>query len=146
MIRLDKVKENSIVIFLYVILTIFLTYPVVFKMTTHIAGRGDVWSVLWMFWYTKIAILNPCPDLTLTYTNYIFYPNGITMIPFGYAFDQLLSIPLQHIFGLGIAFNLLWLLSFTAAGYGAYLLVKYMVGNKIAAFIAGVIFAFCPYR
>lgn len=146
MIQLKKLRENSIVIILYTVLTTVLTYPVVFKMTTHIAGGWDAWSVLWMFWYTKMAILYPNPDLTLTYTNYIFYPNGISVIPFGYAFNQLLSLPLQLLFGLGITYNLLWLFSFIVGGYGTYLLVKYLVDNKIAAFIAGIIFAFCPYH
>lgn len=146
MLRWDSVKGNGIVIAMYTILTVVLTYPVVANITTHIAGKGDAWSVLWMFWYTKIALLNPSPDLALTYTNFIFYPNGIPMIPFGYAFAQLLSIPLQDLFGLGITYNLLWLFSFIAGGYGTYLLVNYLVDNKIAAFIAGIIFAFCPFH
>jgi hypothetical protein len=38
MIQLNKLRENSIVIILYTVLTTVLTYPAIFKMTTHIAG------------------------------------------------------------------------------------------------------------
>ena len=146
MIKWNKLKENSVVIILYSILTAVLTYPVVFKIQTHIAGGWDAWWYLWLFWLTKKAILSPDSNITLTYTNYIFYPEGITRIPLFTAFNEILSIPLQSIFGLTLTYNILWLLSFILGGYGAYLLVKYLTGNKIAAFIAGIVFAFCPYH
>ena len=146
MIRGDKLKEHCIVIILYAILTAILTYPVVFKLKTYVAGYADAWSYLWMFWHTRKAILSPDPNVTWAYTNYIFYPDGITRVPFFTAFNELLSIPLQQILGLVLTYNLLWLLSFILGGYGTYLLVKYLTDNKIAAFIAGITFAFCPYH
>ena len=146
MIKWNKLKENSIVIILYSILTTILTYPVLLNLKTHVAGRGDAWWFLWSFWYTKKAIISPNPNVTLAYTNYIFYPDGITRIPFFTAFNEILSIPLQSILGLVLTYNLLWLLSFILGGYGTYLLVKYLTDNKIAAFIAGIVFAFCPYH
>lgn len=139
-----KISENLILIALYLIFTIILTYPVAFRIRTHIAGGGDAWQVLWSFWYTKMAVLSP--TLSLNYTNYIFYPDGVPLIPFGTAFNQLLSIPLQHFFGFVITYNLLWLLSFVLGGYGTFHLVKYLTNDKNASFIAGIIFAFSPYH
>jgi hypothetical protein len=140
-----KISENLIVIAFYIVLTAVLTYPVLFKIRTHIAGwEGDNFQVLWYFWYTKMAILNP--DVSLNHINYIFYPDGVPLIPFGTAFNQLLSIPLQYLFGLVVTYNLLWLLSFVLGGYGTYLLVNYLTGNKTASLIAGIVFAFSPFH
>lgn len=45
-----------------------------------------------------------------------------------------------------LCYNLLFLSTFILSGVGAYLLVRQLTGNGIAAFIAGLLFAFAPYR
>ncbi|MCZ7403142.1 MAG: hypothetical protein O8C61_13045 [Candidatus Methanoperedens sp.] len=140
-----KISEKLIVIAFYIVLTVILTYPVFFEIRTHIAGKGDAFQVLWSLWYSKIALLNP--DVSYNYITYIFYPDGVHIsIPFGSAFNQFLSIPLQSLFGLVVTYNLLWLLSFLLSGYGTYLLVNYLTGNKTASLIAGIVFAFSPFH
>jgi hypothetical protein len=44
------------------------------------------------------------------------------------------------------AYNVLFLLSFVIAAHGMYLLVKRLTSSRNAAFVAGLIFAFFPYR
>jgi len=141
-----KAKEQLMLIGLYGVLTFVLTYPVALRMNTDIPGGGDAWHWMWILWYTKSAILSPKPGMGLTYTNYIFYPEGIPLMPFPSAFNQLLSIPLQSILDLHVSYTVLWLMSFALGGYGAYLLVKYLTEDKIAAFISGAAFAFSPYH
>lgn len=140
----SKISDNMIAVMFYIVSTIVLTYPVIFKIRTHIAGGGDAFYYLWMFWYTKVAILDQ--NLVTSYTSYIFYPDGVHLIPFFTAFNQLLSIPLQYLFGQVVTYNILWLLSFVLGGYGTYLLVGHLTNNKTAAIIAGMIFAFSPYH
>jgi hypothetical protein len=106
---------------------------------------GDAWHVLTMFWYTKNALLHLNPDITLTYNSYIFYPDG-TPVVWEFPFANAASVPLQLLFGLPASYNILWLLSFVLAGYGAYLLVDYLTGNGYAALFAGIVFAFSPYH
>lgn len=116
-------------------------------MTTSILGMGgDDRQVLSYLWYAKQALLSPDSNLTLGYTNYIFYPNGIHISLLLSPFSQLLGIPLQLLFGLNATYNILWLLSFVLGGLGTYLLVKYLTGNAAAAFFAGMVFAFAPYH
>ncbi|HET6262926.1 MAG TPA: hypothetical protein VFG99_11910, partial [Chloroflexia bacterium] len=59
----------------------------------------------------------------------------------------LLSVPLQ-LAGLNLpaVYNSLVWLSFVAAGYGMYLLVRHLTEHRPAAFLAGVVFSFCPYH
>jgi hypothetical protein len=56
---------------------------------------------------------------------------------------MVLSLFIPH---LVVASNIVLLLSFILSGYFCFLLVDYLVHNKPAAFLAGVVFAFCPYR
>ncbi len=144
-----KLKHHDLIIapILYIILTIILTYPIILNMTTSILGSGgDDRQVLNYLWYAKQALLSPNPNMTFSYTNYIFYPYGIHISLLMSPFNQLLGIPLQELFGLPATYNIIWLLSFVLGGFGTYLLVKYLTGNEIAAFFSGIVFAFAPYH
>lgn len=136
-------KVNYIILSAYSILTILFTYPVAFS-TGRIAGLGDVFQFLWTFWWFKESLLNFSNPY---YTNYIFYPSGVslafsTITPL----NSIASIPLQLAFGLVNAYNIIWILTFILSGYGTFLLVKYLTGDTRSAFVAGLIFMFCPYR
>ena len=138
---------HGLIIGSYTLLTAILTYPVIKNMTGAIMGTGDAWQVLYILWYTKQALLGGNPGITMAYTNYIFYPEGVPMIFSSFSlFDQLIGVPLQMLFGLAATYNILWLLSFILAGYGAFLLVRYLTGNDTAAFVSGIIYAFSPYH
>lgn len=137
-------KDNFIIFIAYSILTIVFTYPVAFSSNEMIPGHGDVFQFLWFFWLFKEALLNFTSPY---YTDYIFYPSGIslafsTITPL----NSIVSIPLQLGFGLVNAYKILWLLTFILSGFGAFLLVKHLTNDTRAAFVAGMIFMFCPYR
>jgi hypothetical protein len=109
-----------------------------------IPGGGDAYQFLWFFWWVKKSLLSASSPY---FSQYIFYPTGVnlafsTITPF----NSILSIPLQSMFGLIKAYNILWLSSFILSGYGTYLLVRYLTGNLKAAFISGLIFMFSPYH
>ncbi len=105
---------------------------------------GDSYHFLWFFWWFKKALLNLSSPY---YTTLIFYPTGINLAFSSLTpFNSILSIPLQMAFGLIIAYNILWITSFIVSGYGTFLLVRYLTGNKQAAFVSGIIFMFSPYH
>ena len=130
----------------YIILTLILTYPVIFRISSHIPGYFDVYIHVWNMWWVKKSLI----DLGVMpyYTYYLFYPTGVSLVyhvTYG-IFNSMISIPLQIIFGTLISYNIIWLFSFIMSGYGMYLLVKYLTNDEPASFIAGIIFAFCPYH
>lgn len=138
-------KEHAGVLALYTLLTFILTYPVVFKIRTHIPGGGDAFHWIRILWYTPIAVFNP--DLTkLTHDYLIFYPYGIPSSPFQSAFNQIFTYLLSRIIDIHIAYTLLWLFSFIFGAYGTYLLVKYLTDDRVSSFISGIVFAFSPYH
>ncbi|MBA7638587.1 hypothetical protein ES703_46243 [subsurface metagenome] len=140
-------QKNSLilVVLLYILLTVVLTYPAISNFTTRIIGDGgDTWKFTWNFWWTKKALTefqNPY------FTNYLFHPNGTSL-----AFDaltplnSLISIPLQSFFNLITTYNIIYFFSFIMSGLGMYLLALYLTKNKFASFIAGFMFAFSPYH
>lgn len=136
-------KENIIVLIIYVIISIILTYPVAFS--DKIIGDGtDTYWYMWDLWHFKTSLLNFDNPY---YTQYIYYPIGINLTFSAVTpFNAVLSIPLQLIFDLNITYKILWLMSFFISGYGAYLLTKYLTNDVRASFISGLIFSFSPYH
>ena len=130
----------------YIILTLILTYPVIFRISSHIPGCFDVYYHPWSMWVFKKHLIDLGVSSIRFYTDYIFYPSGVGFGISCGSFNSMISIPLQIVFGLPITYNLIWLFSFILSGYGTYLLVKYLTGDGTASFIAGIIFTFCPHH
>lgn len=138
-------KNELLVLFGYLLFTIFLTYPVFFRIGSTIPGGSDAFQWMRSLWYTKYAILNP--EITsLFHDNLLFYPYGVPISPFPSAFNQLLYFFLSPFFDLSSCYSLQWLLTFILGAFGTYLLVKYLVNNSYAAFISGIIFVFNPFH
>ena len=126
----------------YTILTLILTYPVLFKMMTHIPGGTDAYQAIWYYWYAKKSLID---GFNLFFTDFLFYPVGTSVINLT-LYEQLLSIPLQQLFTLSITYNILWLSSFILTGLGTYLLALYICKDKFSSFVAGLIFTFSSYH
>ncbi len=138
-------KNTKLLVFIsYVILTIIFTYPVAFHLDKIPGGGNDPGWYLWDLWLWKTSLLNFSSPY---HTTNIYYPTGVNMAFSSMTpFNAILSIPLQLIFDLVPAYDILWLISFVFAGYGTYLLVLYLIGDKRAAFISGLVFMFSPYH
>jgi hypothetical protein len=136
-------KVNYLILLLYTILSVLFTYPVVFSIN-KIPGGGDVFWFLWDFWSFKKAVLNLSNPY---YTTDIFHPTGVSLAFSDVSpFNAIISIPLQHLFGLTATYNIIWIFTFILSGFGTFLLVKYLTNNTKAAFLSGLIFMFCPYH
>jgi hypothetical protein len=141
-----RLRESLLVVCAYTLLTILFTYPTALRLSTHLPGEGgDTYLFVWNLWWIKKALTelrtNPF------WTDYLFHPEGVSLVFHTFVpLHGLLGIPLQAFVGLVAATNLINLLTFILSGYGAYLLCRHLVADRISAFIGGMIFAFCPYR
>lgn len=137
---MKKLKHFGILL-LYIFLTIIFTYPVAFS--DDIPGDGgDAYQHLWYLWWWEKSLLSFNSPYD---TTYIFYPTGVNLaFNAMHPINSIMSIPFQEIFGLIWTYKILWLMSFFIAGYGTYLLVRYLTDNNMAAFISGLIFMFAP--
>jgi hypothetical protein len=99
---------------------------------------------LWNLWWVREAVLQGRNPFV---TDMIWYPTGVTLYYHTLnVFNGLLAIPLLTFFTLTTTYNLIILFSFVMGGYGAFLLVHYLCGNRWAALVGSVVFAYSAYH
>ncbi|PYQ80477.1 MAG: hypothetical protein DMG03_22565, partial [Acidobacteria bacterium] len=78
----------------------------------------------------------------------IFYPAPLTLAYSEHLVPQALQIlPIYALTGNPIlCYNILFLSTFVLSGLGMFLLARGLTGARAAAFVAGLAFAFAPYR
>jgi hypothetical protein len=137
--------KGLIVIGAYVVLTLVMTWPLAKQLGTHLPGRGDDLLVrYWNRWWIK-RVLTRGGDLF--YTDMIFYPTGVNLLYHNIAWANIaLWLPLEPLVGGIVAFNLIYLLNLCLCAVGMYILARYLTRSAAAAFIAGLVYAFFPYR
>ena len=129
----------------YLLLTGWLFWPVVRDAGTRVlSDGGDGVAHLWSMWAIPRAILSGDSPFT---TTGIFFPLGAdTAFNTGMPLVSVLSWPLQAVFGLTVAANVVQLSAVVLSALGSYLLAHHVSGDRRAAFVAGAAFAFIPYR
>ena len=138
-------RERLIVIAGFTMLTAVMTYPQIFVMSTHLGPHYDTLFSVWrLAWIAHQLTTDP---LHLLDAN-IFYPTARTL-----TYSDALLLPAltgAPLIWLGLSpvtvHNVLLLFSFVACGAGMYFLVRWLTNSIPAAWIAGAIFAFQPYR
>lgn len=78
----------------------------------------------------------------------IFHPEPLTLAYSEHQVPQaLLALPVYALtHNVLLSYNLLFLATFVLSGLGVFLLVRDLTANTAAAFLAGLLFAFAPYR
>ena len=130
----------------YLLCSLVFTYPLVFRLTTHVPGNeigGDLPVFIWNLWWMKQAL---AAGISPLYCDYIFAPYGVSLVfHTSVLFKALLATPLQWFCSTWTAYNILVLSTFALAGWAMFLLANHLTGDRRAAWIAGLIYAFCPY-
>ena len=129
----------------YTLLTAVMTYPQVLHLRDGVHDDGDpllnAWALAW------VAYQLPAAPAHIFDAN-IFYPERRTL-----AFSETLiapalaAAPLRWVgFGPIVVYNIVFLSGFIVSGLGVALLVRRLTGRPSAAIVAGLVFAFLPYR
>jgi hypothetical protein len=129
----------------YVLLTLLMTYPVVTDLTTRLVGWGnDPWVHYWNNWWVGEAIER---GITPYFTDMLFHPNGASMVFHNFAWLNIVSsLALKPFIGSVGAYNVVFLANVALCGFAMYHLANYVLGHRAAAFVAGLVHAFWPYR
>jgi hypothetical protein len=111
----------------YFLLAIILTWPTLLHLTTHLPGDGgDDPAIAWNLWWVKYALLNTGQNPFRT--DFMFYPIGINLAFYTLTvLNAVTALPLTLNFGVVTASNLHMFFTFTAGGYGAFLLARYVL-------------------
>ena len=142
--RVPRTWQCAAILLTYELLAIVMTWPVVTRLETHIAG--GLWDTLvhqWTFWWVRETIalgLNPFE------TGLLFYPVGVSLASHNIAWLNIgLWLPLQAVIGRYPAYSLLFISTFALNGFAMYLLAREWIGRRLPAFVAGLVFGFWPY-
>lgn len=155
--RKQVLSRDGIVLAVYFFLALALTYPLIAHLGTHVPGQGvDDPAQTWSLWWVQYSILTL--GTSPLETNYLFYPVGINLVAYTPTFlNGVISIPLQFVFGVVVAQNLVVYFALVAGGYGTFLLAREILARldtqpersrkpersrRIAAALAGAFYAF----
>jgi hypothetical protein len=137
----------------FVLLAVIFTWPVAARAGRVVPGdHGDpllnCWILAWNADHLLRAIGGEISALGRIWHGNIFHPEAYTL---GYSellFAQTVQIlPVYAATGnILLCYNLLLISSYALSGLGMFLLVRQLTGNWRAAFVAGLIYGFLPYR
>ena len=130
---------------LYALLAVPMTYPQALHLTDTVHDDGDpllnAWALAW------VAHQLPLAPAHLFDAN-AFYPERRAL-----AFSETMLVPAVAVaplrwLGAGVLFtyNIVFLSGFVISGAGMALLVRSLTGSGAAGLVAGIVFAFLPYR
>ena len=129
----------------FVALTVLVTYPQVRGFATSVPYHSDPYFSMWRLGWVAHAIRTNPRGL---FDANIFYPADNTL---AYSDAMLLpGVALAPLFWAGmhpvIIYNSALFTAFALSGHAAFLLARRLTGSVAAAMVAGVIYAFAPYR
>jgi hypothetical protein len=130
----------------YTLLTLLMTNPIAGRLGQEVIGGGDAWQNIWNLWWIREAIFSGPQNPY--FTDYLYYPDGAPLYLHTLVLTAgLISLPFQ-LLGLNLVatYNLVLLLTFPLAGYGAFLLCHYVTGHRWGSFVGGCVFTFAPYH
>jgi Dolichyl-phosphate-mannose-protein mannosyltransferase len=135
----------AVALVLFTALTAVMTWPQVAHMRDGVHDPGDPLMVTWVLAW--VAHQLPRAPAHLFDAN-IFYPERNTL-----AYSETLVVPGAVAAPLQwagvhpiVVYNLVFLSGFALSGVGVALLVRRLTGSAGAAVVAGLVFAFPPYR
>ena len=138
-----KKHWNEILIFsLFILLSIVVTYPLIFRMKSHLYGLGgDALGTVSQLWWIKYIYLNPSAHPLIA------YPYGVNVPHLAkHILERSLLNPLTLLSNEIFARNFFILISFFLSAIIVYYLVYHFTGDKLASMVSGIIYTLCPYH
>jgi hypothetical protein len=140
------------VFLLYCALAILMTWPLAAGLASDVpADLGDSLLNMWILaWGAEQfpRVITGAISFREFWNANIFHPELLTLGFSEHLFAQVLQIlPIYHATdNVILCYNLLVLSNFALSGFGMFLLVRDLTGSTSAAFLAGVVYAFTPFR
>ncbi len=132
----------------FAVLAVLFTWPTAANITTEVPTAELEMDVLHLLfgvtWGTQALANQPFQYFQANF--YHPYHSALSFMEhmFGIA---IMAAPINWLFGnIVLGYNVAWLLTFALSGLGAFLLVRYVTESRSAALLAGILFAFFPFR
>lgn len=143
---INWLKRDWLVLLLYLIATIVMTYPVAFRLGGDwVASRDvDTYMKLWDQWWFGRALSSGLP---INHTTDLFFPAGIDFTYHSICWSAtVLMWIVAPIFGSIGAYNFNILFAVFTTAYGGYLLIRSITRHRAAAWLGGAVYSFIPYH
>ena len=148
-----KSEPASLFAFLtYSVISLVLTWPLAAGLGRDVPGDlGDsllnMWILAWGAEHVPQLLTGGLSWPQFWDAN-IFHPAPLALSFSEHLFGQVLQIlPVYWLTGnIILCYNLLFISTFVLSAFGTYLLVRDLTGDRRAAFIAGLVYGFLPYR
>ena len=137
--------EATAVVLGGVLLACVFTYPVVFQFTN--AGRLDTNDGRWSIWVVSWVAHALTTDPRQLFNANIFYPHTNALaFSEGNIVEGAIGAPVWVLTKNPYAtHNFVFLFAFAQSFVAAYYLVRHLTGDRRAAVIAGIMYAYCPF-
>jgi hypothetical protein len=145
LIRRNRFARETLVFLAFCFFTALVTWPYAAHLRDAVADPGDPYLVSWILWWDYHQTFTD--PLNLFHSN-LFYPFRYTLAFSEHCYGiALLFFPLFALGAQPLTVHALAIfLGFAACGYGAFRLARTLTGSTGAGWIAGIIFAFVPFR
>jgi hypothetical protein len=143
--KLARLAHDLFVVLVFFCLTALLTWPYINYLRDVVVDPGDPYLVSWILWW----------DYHQTFTNplHLFDANLFYPLRYTLAFSEHcygIALPFFPLFAMGLrpltVHAVAIFLGFVFSGYGAFRLGRTLTGSTSVGWVAGIAFAFVPFR
>ncbi len=132
----------------YLFATLLLLLPTLPTFASALPGGPvadvDGWQNVWNLWWMHFALASGQNPF---FSSYLYFPTGVNLAVQTFnPSNGLLMLPITALFGPIAAYNSATSLACLLAALGAYGLARRAGGDRPAAFVAGLFFAFSPFH
>ena len=144
-VNVRRVAREAAIFAFYLALAMAMTWPLATRLTTAVADLGDPFVNTWIIDWVCHALTHAPLDL---YDSPIYYPGRLTLAHSENLIGVALLVLPFHIAGVPpiAVYNIALLLGFALSGYGAFVLARVITRSNAASLVAGVIYAFVPFK
>ena len=143
--RLRGSVEATAVVLGAVVLACVFTYPYIFQFTN--AGRLDTNDGRWSIWVVSWVAHALTTDPRQLFAANIFYPHSNALaFSEGNIVEGVIGAPIWLLTkNPYTTHNFVFLFAFAQSFVATYYLIRHLTGDRRAAILAGIMYAFCPF-
>lgn len=136
-----KIRSDLHIFTIFLILSVIVLFPLLLNLGSSAYGPANSFHIIWRWWWARTQ------GVESSFTPLVGAPSGSSVLsiadpPITFA----LGYSLTALVGEVAAQNLLVFISFPLTAIFTYLLAYHLTKNRVASFVASLIFTFSPYR
>jgi hypothetical protein len=136
--------KHLFILVLFILLSTFITYPLIFNLGSLVTGKGDELVLAWIHNWVIHSLLNG--NFLNIFNANTYYP-ATQSLAFSDAFftsSLLALIPVKLINQPIVAVNFTLITSIALLGFSVYILVWYLIKETLASLLSGMLVIFSP--